>query len=96
MWIEYGSNNIGINAVWVQSVSMYYSVDQDNFAALVPNSKKLPKPVYVAKNNPKPAEAKTVASTEHATEPVKTVAASAASKVTAASHTTNLLAAAKE
>jgi hypothetical protein len=97
MWIEYGSNNIGINAVWVQAVSMYYSIDQDKFATMVPGSKKLPRPVYVAKNDSKAEAAKTAATTEHKGEAVKAVAATGtASKVTTASHKTNLVATAKE
>jgi cathepsin L len=70
MWIEYGSNNIGMNAVWMQAASTFYSIPEDKFAAAVPGSKKLPNPTYVAKTETKSTPVKTVSTTTGSPEPV--------------------------
>jgi C1A family cysteine protease len=46
MWIAYDCNNVGMNAVWMHAASTFYSVPDEEFAALVPDAKKLPHGQY--------------------------------------------------
>jgi len=45
MWIEYGINNIGRKAVWVEAQSTHYNLPGD-FAKLVPEARPLPRITY--------------------------------------------------
>jgi cathepsin L len=66
MWIAYGSNNVGLSAVWVQAASTYYSIPDEKFAALVPGAEMLPHGHYnvVAKTESKDKPATTETTTE--------------------------------
>jgi cathepsin L len=48
MWIEYGSNNIALDPVWVRAASMYYEVPKADFAKLVPKARPLPATKFVS------------------------------------------------
>jgi cathepsin L len=73
MWIAYGSNNVGSNAIWFQAASTFYSIPDEQFASVVHDAKKLPKPIYkaIAANDPKPNPVKTVSATKSAIQPTK-------------------------
>jgi cathepsin K len=51
MWIEYGSNNIALDPVWVRAASIYYQVPQAEFAKIVPKAKPLPAALFVSEKS---------------------------------------------